>query len=76
MISHSRQTYGGFLRQARIRAYIDANEKALSKTDNEVAKITICAVRSVQFPNVAISSTAENIFDYSRNNKRTRELKC
>lgn len=58
-----------------IRAYIDANESALSKTDNEVAKITICTlVRSVQFPNAAISSTAENIFDYSRN-KRTPELK-
>lgn len=51
------------------------NERALWKTDNEEAKITICTVRSVQFSNVAILSMAANIFDYSRN-KRKRKLKC
>jgi len=59
---------------ASIRGFIDTNERALSKTDNEAAKITICTMPSVQFPNVAISPAAENIFGYSCN-KRTARVK-
>lgn len=52
------------------QAYADIpNKRVLSKTDNETAKITICTMPSVQFPNVAISPTTENIFDYLRNKR-------